>query len=281
MAQIHSLYVYPVKSLQGMQLSQSRLEVTGLRWDRQWMLIDGNGKFLSQRQLAQMATISVELSEDLLHLSHPSMTEGLRIPLHPEFPGEQVEVSIWEEQCQAFDEGKQASNWLTKVLGQVDDAKLRLVRFDNDFQRAVNGDYLNEGENSHTAFSDGFPYLICNLASLEELNRKLSAENLPPIDMPRFRPNIVLEDLLPFEEEHVESIEHESFRLDLRKPCVRCHIISIDQQRGISKNSRELHQSLMHINPKENLPGSYFGQNAILAQGQGNSIRVGDQVRLS
>jgi uncharacterized protein YcbX len=46
---LSALYRYPVKSLAGESLSQARLDAFGLHRDRRWMLVDREGRSLSQR----------------------------------------------------------------------------------------------------------------------------------------------------------------------------------------------------------------------------------------
>ena len=54
-ALISRLYVYPVKSCAGVQVQEAVLLDTGLEFDRAWMVVDGGGNFLSQRELPRMA----------------------------------------------------------------------------------------------------------------------------------------------------------------------------------------------------------------------------------
>ncbi len=70
---ITQLTVYPVKSLKGIDLQQSELYTHGLAWDRRWMLVDAQQRFVTQRQLPALATIGVALDERSLVLSHPSV----------------------------------------------------------------------------------------------------------------------------------------------------------------------------------------------------------------
>ena len=46
-----SIHVYPVKSLGGFEVAEARLTDRGLEHDRRWMLVDGNGRFVSQREV--------------------------------------------------------------------------------------------------------------------------------------------------------------------------------------------------------------------------------------
>jgi len=85
-----------------------RVGVRGLEWDRQWMLIDPKGKFLSQRTHPQLARIVPEITADALMLHAPDMP-ALRVPL--DSPGEEVPVRVWKDACIGVDQGGPAHEW--------------------------------------------------------------------------------------------------------------------------------------------------------------------------
>ncbi|MBK6840423.1 MAG: MOSC N-terminal beta barrel domain-containing protein [Bacteroidetes bacterium] len=39
------IWIYPIKSLGGIRLDQSEVLGKGLRYDRRWMLVDGQNRF--------------------------------------------------------------------------------------------------------------------------------------------------------------------------------------------------------------------------------------------
>ena len=55
--QVTELYTYPVKSLAGFKLESASLEKSGFQHDRQWMLVEPDGTFMTQRIYPQMALI--------------------------------------------------------------------------------------------------------------------------------------------------------------------------------------------------------------------------------
>ncbi len=275
MVEISQVNVFPVKSLRGIALQSTTLGVRGLAFDRHWMITDISGRFVTQRELQTMATIAVRLSAQALVLEHESAVP-LVLSLAPA-DGRQVEVTVWNDRCVATDEGEAASRWLTNVLGMWRGGPLRLVRFAASHRRPVDAHDLR-GEQSHTAFADGFPFLVTSESSLAALNSRLAAQGIQPVTMDRFRPNIVLRGLAPFEEDRLVSLQYTDGRyaLELRKPCSRCAITSIDQVTGEVVVSREPLRTLMAMKTQPELPGAYFGQNASLLAGEGESITVGD-----
>ena len=93
------------------------------------------------------------------------------------------------------------------VLG----ADVRLVRFDPSHERLCNPVFAGDS-GAHTAFADGYPLLVIGEASLAELNGRLAAGGSPALPMNRFRPNIVLSGLEPFDEDHIDTLDAERRR---------------------------------------------------------------------
>lgn len=272
---ISELNVYPVKSLRGISLDKARLGVRGLDHDRRWMVVDMVGRFVTQRQLPAMARIEVQLESDALVLKHPE-AKPLVIELERR-DQPRLTVYVWDDACQAFDEGEAASAWLTHVLGDLRGSALRLVRFDDNQQRLVEPRYL-QGEKAHTGFADGYPFLVASTASLQALNRSLEQKGLEALPMNRFRPNIVIEDSPAFAEDSWGEVSAQAghYRFGLRKPCQRCKITTVNQSSGAIEVPGEPLQTLIEMKTQPLRPGAYFGQNATLLAGAGQAIRVGD-----
>ncbi|HSP59175.1 MAG TPA: MOSC N-terminal beta barrel domain-containing protein [Halomonas sp.] len=270
---ITQLAIYPVKSLRGITLDQATLHTRGLALDRHWMVIDADNRFVTQRQVVEMARVTVGLNGDFLVLKHPS-ADPLSVSLeNHERP--LLEVAVWQDRCQALDEGQVAARWLSRVLGGA----YRLVRFPSTARRDVEPDYLR-GESAHTAFADGYPFLVASESSLAELNRVLARKGLDAVPMSRFRPTIVVDGEAPFAEDSWATLasQDETTRLGLRKPCKRCKITTIDQQSGEILVPGEPLRTLVEMNTCSDLQGGYFGQNATLLAGEDRVLRVGDSL---
>lgn len=274
---ITQLNIYPVKSLGGIALETAELTAEGLALDRRWMVVDDVGRFVTQRQLPAMARIRVCLEADALVLSHPEVAP-LRVPLAA---GElaRLAVYVWEDRCEALDEGAEAREWLGEVLGDWRGSGLRLVRFAPEYRRAVETHYLAAGEVAHIGFADGYPLLVVSEGSLAEVNRRLAAKGLDPVPMSRFRPSLVVDDDTPFGEDGWDTLAAAdgAWRLGLRKPCQRCKITTVDQHRGEIAVPGEPLRTLVEMNTRL-APGGYFGQNAIVLEGEGASLTVGDEL---
>ena len=267
-ATLAALTSYPVKSCRGIALAASRLTTRGLEHDREWMLVDRDGRFLTQRELPRMAQIVPELSASALYLSAPGLP-AFSVPLDGN--AGRMTVTVWRDTLGALDQGNDAALKLSRWL----DKEVRLVRFDPGERRYCNPQYVGE-HRAHHAFADGYPVLVISAASLADLNERLD----DPLPMNRFRPNIVLEGVEAFDEDHFTEIDiGGAVTLRLVKPCTRCRITTTDQvtaQVGI-----EPLPTLASYRRNDALDGATFGMNAIVVAGAGAAIAVGDAVRAS
>ena len=280
MIQVTDIYIYPVKSLKGVRLKEAETGLRGFKYDREWMITDSDYQFLTQREIEAMATITVSIAKDFL-LFQSSKGNELKINLNAK-RGESVQVSIWRDTCNAFDEGEAASYWLTDELGYWQGKTLRLVRFCSDRKRPVPAKYLH-GREAESAFSDQFPYLITSLDSLKKLNEGLRENGKQEVTMARFRPNIVVSDIASIENKTSLNLTSQDghYEFGLRKPCKRCKITTINQDTGEIIDFKEPLSTLTSLNFSSENYGAFFGQNAILLSDQDCVISVGDLLQTS
>lgn len=258
---VSGLSIYPVKSCRGIKLNSSELGSFGLENDRRWMVVDEHGVMLTQRKIAEMSLIQVELTDFGIILEKPLMHSlSVTIPSAKN----RIAVKVWKDHCQAFDAGDEAAKWLSAALS----VKCRLAYFPDDEFRQVDLTYANKGEK--TAFSDGFPLLLISQASLDDLNTRLSV----PVVMERFRPNIIISGCQPFEEDKWKSIRIGGIIFRIVKPCSRCIIPNINIE--TAEREKEPIKTLSSYRKRENK--IFFGQN-IIANSLGK-IDVGMTVEL-
>ncbi|NVJ50569.1 MAG: MOSC N-terminal beta barrel domain-containing protein [Gammaproteobacteria bacterium] len=275
---IRELHIYPVKGLKGIAVDQAKLTPFGLEYDRHWMVINPKNQFVTQRQFPQMAKLHTQLTET--HLVMSSAESSISIPLQSHASENSLEsrfsATIWKNSCDVVDEGESVSRWLTQVLQTP--WPVRLVRMAKDFVREVDqSDKLSTPDPVVTTeFADGFPILIANQSSLDALNRELASE----LPMNRFRPNIVVAGLDAFAEHKVTAIapDNDQYRIELQYPCERCVVTTIDQLTGKKAADLEPLKTLIRINPMPNKAAAAFGQNAKVAKGIGDLVRVGDSL---
>jgi uncharacterized protein YcbX len=261
MVTVQELHVYPLKSARGIAKMSVTVTDSGLEWDRHWMVIDGNASFLTQRTHPHLARIETEIGASSLILRAPGLAP-LSLPLDPQ--GTSLMVRIWDDRCEALDQGEEAAAWVSQVLA----TPVRVVRVPSPPKRQANPRYAGPRTVPLT-FPDGYPALVCNQASLENLNARMPK----PIPMERFRPNIVLEGLAPFAEDRIASIRIGGVVLNLVKPCARCVIPSTDQRTG--ERSTDPLPVLRTFRFDAELRGITFGENAVPVAGSGSSIERG------
>jgi uncharacterized protein len=261
---ITSIFKYPVKSMRGLEQIEGLCNGEGIIGDRRWMVIDSSGAFISQRHLPALAKVSVIVKSDHIQLSHADFEEYLLLPIEPQGDFVAESVTIWND-CLSQVEGYLDSQaWFNITLGQFRGKNLTLVKMPSVSQREVEPDLIGHGQ-AFTGFADGFPFLITNQNSLEKLNEALLKTKVEPIEMERFRPNIVVSGLDAFEEEKGGRMILEcGASFELIKPCQRCQMITFDQKTGQLKERGQPTKALMQVQSIDPSRGAYFGQNAIL-----------------
>jgi hypothetical protein len=191
------------------------------------------------------------------------------VPL--DFSGSPGEVTVWRDRVNAFDQGDESAAWISSLLGR----EARLVRIDPAARRRCDPAWTADAE-AHSRFTDGYPLLVVSRASLDELNSRLPA----PVPMHRFRPNLVLDGLSAYGEDEVHEFAAEGVRLRVVKPCIRCSITTTDQGTGVVTGEEPL-KTLKSYRWDAALHGVKFGQNAIVIEGAGARLAVGQSVRAS
>ncbi|MDP3134932.1 MAG: MOSC N-terminal beta barrel domain-containing protein, partial [Burkholderiaceae bacterium] len=236
-ARIARLFVYPIKSCAGVELSEALLTETGLDLDRAWMVVDSEGEFLSQREAPRMALIQPAFKRGgtELQLRAPGM---LALHLRVDAVEAPARVRVWDDEVPAWDMGDIAAQWFTDFLAlneqglpKANAPKHRLVRFDPEHRRLSDRKWTGEAE-ALNQFSDGYPVLVLGQSALEGLNERLQARGHGPVDIRRFRPNVVLEGLEAHDEDRVGPLQIATTEgeavLTPVKPCPRCPIPNID-----------------------------------------------------
>ena len=273
-AEISGLIIYPVKSMQGIELESAKLTPHGLENDRRFMIVRANSRFVTQRDLSRLALVHTSLDEDGVVLAMDGQG-SVTVPFIAA-DGERIQTKVWGDECETVDQGEGISRWLTSALESSD--TLRLVRMAPGFVRPQSKPE-NLGAKTTTHFADAAPFLVANESSLEVLNRELATRGHSPVPMNRFRPNIVVRGLAPFAEHEIGELSSENYRLGLCHPCERCVVTTIDQATGIKNPDHQPFRTLGEINP---MPGTErapaFAQNAILKEGEGHTVALGDRL---
>lgn len=270
--------MHPIKSCAVVATDESLLVETGLQFDRQWMVVDEHGNMYTQRELPRMALVQGRFKGDDLVLRAPGM---LALHLSLDHVEAATRVRVWSDEVRAYDMGALAGQWMRDFLGHG--SPLRIVRFDPDERRLSDAKWTGalQAENH---FSDGFPILVANSASLADFNQRHVARGGTAVDMRRFRPNLVLDGLQPWDEDLLDELRIEAeggeVVLKLVKPCSRCSIPSIDPDSAEAGTA--VGDTLAGFRADARLDGALtFGMNAVIVRGTDCVLRVGQSVRAS
>ncbi|HYF70967.1 MAG TPA: MOSC N-terminal beta barrel domain-containing protein [Ohtaekwangia sp.] len=257
---LSEIYIYPVKSLGGIRLTNAQMRSKGLEFDRRWMLIDGEGKFMTQRTTPELALFRLQLNQKYFNITFGG--HSIQLTTESTSTSGTIKTKVWDDDVIVNEVSRVHSEWFSDMLK----TQCKLVHFPEENTRPVESKF--QVNNEHVSLADAFPFLIIGQASLDDLNSRLTT----PLPINRFRPNFVITGGAPYEEDTWKSFKIGSNEFMGTKPCARCNIPTIDQD--TIQRSAEPSKTLATYRKKNNK--ILFGQNAIsLTTGE---IKEGDHV---
>ncbi|HUK53148.1 MAG TPA: MOSC N-terminal beta barrel domain-containing protein [Candidatus Binatia bacterium] len=259
--QLTALNIYPLKSARGIALREMRLDDRGPAGDRRWMLVNPAGTMLSQRDLPRMALIGVEGGAPELLCTAPERPP-LRVAIPSPGSSRRISACLWDHTVEVQLAGDDAHAWFSEYLG----AECRLVYQPDDSFRQVNQFYAAKGVG--VSLADGFPLLLIGQSSLDVLNGRLEK----PVEMRRFRPNVVVSGTDPFAEDTWRRIRIGEVEFSVVKPCARCAIPTVDPDTG--EVGKEPMRTLANFRRRNG--EVFFGEN--LVHHSHGTLRLGDAV---
>ncbi|WP_369241004.1 MOSC domain-containing protein [Streptomyces sp. R21] len=267
-AELHSIHVHPVKAFRSQSRREAVVEPWGLAGDRRWVLIDGEGKVVTQRQQPRLALAAAELlSDGGIRLSAAGRAPvTVRVPE----PIGTTTLDIFGDKVEGILADAAAHEWCSAYLG----ADVRLIHMDDPAtRRPVDPEFARPGET--VSFADGYPLLVTTLASLDALNSLIAQGDHAgegPLPMNRFRPNLVLAGTAAWAEDDWSRIAVGEVTFRVPKMCGRCVVTTTDQ--GTAERGKEPLRTLgRHRRFGKQL---VFGQN--LVPESPGTVRVGDPV---
>lgn len=263
---VAELWIYPVKSCHGISLASSELLTSGLKWDRQWMVVRPDGSMITQREKPQMARIRFILEKNQILMQTPSGPVALTLRPGVAAPSTR-RVRVWNDEVLA---GVEPEARLHAHLSDVIGEPAQIVGVSQGFDRQVTESKVRLDQ--PVGFADQQPLMIATMASLRELNSRLGE----PVPMRRFRPNVILEDEsgVAFAEDGWRLLELPQARIEVRGRVARCPITTIDQDEGVKVSAEPL-KTLAGFRRDNNKV--YFGVHAFSKES--GQISVGDRVR--
>ncbi|WP_042433671.1 MOSC domain-containing protein [Streptacidiphilus anmyonensis] len=221
-----ALRIHPVKSFHAQALETASVEPWGLAGDRRWMLVQPDGEALTQREDPRLARFQARIDADgALLLAHPDADAPLRVET-PD-PAALAPVSIFGDGFTApVVADPDVADWFGKLL----DREVRLVHLDDPHRRPCP---------ATTSLADAYPFLLTTTASLDALNALIAqdhpedAAGAGPLPMERFRPNLVLDEPVPWAETGWLRIRIGAVEFEVVQQCGRCVITTVDQEAGV------------------------------------------------
>jgi uncharacterized protein YcbX len=271
--QVAALYSYPIKSCARLEHQQIALDDRGPVYDRRWMVVSEapgeENQFMTARELPRLAVVQPRFAGDELALTAPDMPE-IRLPLAQARSADRT-VVVWNDTVRAMDEGDVLAGWFSDFLGYP----LRLVRLSDDADRPVSPQYARAA--AQVGFADGYPLLLAQTESLDDLNQRMAARGKAALPMSRFRPNIVVSGSgQPWAEDTWRHISAGDIPFDVVKPCARCVMTTVDPATGTIPDRQEPLATLATF--RKAAKGVMFGQN-IIHRALG-TLHVGDAVEI-
>jgi uncharacterized protein YcbX len=257
LVRLSGLFIYPIKACAGIALERSRVVARGLELDRRYMLVDRDGTFITQREIPKLCLVATALDGAHFVLSAPGQSD-LAIPRVATGSAD-VTCQVWGDTTSAIPLAP-ASRWFSQYLGD----EVRLVYMPDAAKRAVNPKRARPGD--IVSFADAYPLLAISEASLADLNARLDA----PIEMRRFRPNLVLSECEAFAEDRLTTVSIGDVSFRAVKRCDRCSVTTIDPDSG--ERGKEPLRTLAHYRQEDGKV--WFGMN-LIHDGPGE-LHVGD-----
>jgi uncharacterized protein YcbX len=238
---VTSVRVYPVKSMGGVAVESASVEPWGLAGDRRFGVVDETGEKITAREVHELLGFGAEPADhNAISITAP---DGGVIVVRPPVDGELTAVSHARQRRATLADGD-VHAWLSKRLGQ----RVRLVWQADPTVRPIAEDRGGlPGES--LSLADAGPLLLASEASMAELNRWI-AEDAPlpdvpdidpfdisegsapppsePLDIVRFRPNVVIDGDEPFAEDAWAGVRIGDIEFRTTMICDRCVMTTID-----------------------------------------------------
>ncbi len=278
---VSSLHIYPIKSTAGICVSHAKVEEMGLAFDRRFIVSDLSGQFITARTEPKLCLVHTKLVEQGIELF--ALNQAMNMPTlilsYEKFSKEYKNVTVWKDNISGQLCSKEADAWFSHYLQRPCQllffgAHSRREGKPLDVDTNIDVDIKND-KNKKIAFADGYPLLLISQASLNDLNQRLESKQQQTVSMAQFRPNIVIDNCLPFAEDGWQHIRIGNVEFKVSKPCERCIFTTVNPKNAEQHPEQEPLRTLKSFR-QTNQGEVLFGQNLIaLNKGQ---IKEGDKL---
>lgn len=265
---LSEINIYPVKSLGGISLTESKVEKRGLQHDRRWMLVGkDDNMFITQREIHELCLLKIDFTNNGFRIYYKDKFTEIHIPFGIE-TGEKADVTVWSSTCEAIHYSDKIDKWFSDLLRY----DCKLMYMPDATNRKVNKDFAID-KNDVVSFADGYPVLIIGQSSLDKFNN-LSGNDYK---MNRFRPNLVFTGGDAHIEDSWKKFELNGTNFYGVKPCGRCVITTIEQETAIA--GKEPLKTLASYRTVDN--SIKFGMNLIPGElTNGSVLKTGSELKI-
>ena len=253
MPTISAIHATPVKSLGLSRLESAVITHRGVANDRRFLLMDAEGRVVTQRQVGMLTQVSAEYSEedDNLCMSFP---DGSTVVGQPGSGRESATV-LWGRVVR----GNEVEGEWSKALSEFCGVDLTLMKS------------RNAGESF-----DEYPVSLISEATVSYLSSLTGGKK--EFEVERFRPTLLLSGCEPHEEDSWLGkglILGDRLRLRLISRDPRCAITTLDPNTG----ERDFDTLRLILSYRPSRRAAYLGVYGIVEAS--GSVAVGDEITLS
>ncbi|GMG99326.1 hypothetical protein Nepgr_001166 [Nepenthes gracilis] len=242
---LKSITVYPIKSCTGFNVDSWPLSITGLRYDREWILKSPSGEILTQKKVPEMCLIStfIDLGRAVLFVESPRCTEKLRISLESDLYCQRDVMDFHSQRYEVHCYDEEIDCWFSNAIGRP----CMLYRCSTPLYCSIKGGTAGMCRDVETMlnFVNEAQFLLLSEASLSDLNIKLRSNATkcihgpPQVSAMRFRPNLVISGGKPYSEDGWKRIKIGSNYFTSLGGCSRCQVVNVDHHGGQIQKSNE------------------------------------------
>ncbi len=262
---VKQLSLFPIKSLAGISVDQVDVDAAGFVGDRRFMLVDQQGKFITQRTRPDLTRFELSLMPGGYQV-HDRISGYIKELSAQPALRDSLAAELWEDKLHVIEVGEGWSEWFSTLLQEP----VRLVAQDVQSPRIIQDKYQTKGSNQ-SSFADSLPILLASEASYSSVEVVYGTY----FDPLRFRANIIVSGCDAFEEDTWEEISMDTVRLFGAKPCARCQLVNVEPISGAVDKGGVL-KALATFRQKDNKV--YFGQQMVPIS-LGN-IKIGDELNV-
>jgi uncharacterized protein len=259
---LSQLSIYPIKSMQGLKLMQAKVNESGFEFDRQFMLSQLDGTFITARQYPQLLLLTPKLTHTGLIVTAPN--KSAIVVNYNDFSSQLELTNVWGNYFYSHIASINVNRWFSDYLQR--DVQLRWLGHASTRR-------VKHYPTLPLSFADGYPYLLLNRSSFDEVDRRCRQS----LAISQFRGNIIIDGAPAFAEDSWKTIKIGKIIFEVTKPCSRCVLTTVNVKTAQPEPNKEP-LSVLSTFRRDEQGEIDFGINMV-ALNEG-ILHVGDKVEL-